>query len=103
VTVAGTELGPKKLELLRELVPTVKTIALLVNLNNRVQSEADIRIAQDAAQRLGLEVIVVNGGSESEIEMAFAAAANRALGRLCWLGCVLQRSPRTNCCSRATP
>jgi len=42
---------------------------VLVNPNNRLVSEADIRRAQTAAQRLGLvEVIVVNGGTEKEIE-----------------------------------
>ena len=80
VTVASSELGPKKLELLHELVPAAKKIAVLVNPNNRVTLEANVRSAQEAAPRLGLEMIVVNGGTESEIETAFAAAAQQGVG-----------------------
>jgi ABC-type uncharacterized transport system substrate-binding protein len=80
LTAVGSELGPKKLELLHEAVPTVKKIAILVNQNNRVTSEADIRGAQTAAIRLGLEVIVVNGGTETGIETAFATAVQQQAG-----------------------
>jgi putative ABC transport system substrate-binding protein len=80
VTIASSELGPKKLELLHELVPAAKKIAMLVNPNNRVTLEDDVRSAQEAAPRLGLEMIVVNGGTESEIETAFTAAAQQGAG-----------------------
>jgi len=80
VTMAGSELGPKRLELLHEVVPAVKKIAILVNQNNRVTSEADIRGARAAALPLGLEVIVVNGGAENEIETAFATAVQQGAG-----------------------
>ena len=77
VTMAGSELGPKRLELLHEVVPAVKKIAILVNQNNRVTSEADIRGARAAALPLGLGVIIVNGGAENEIETAFATAVQQ--------------------------
>jgi putative tryptophan/tyrosine transport system substrate-binding protein len=80
VTVSAVELGPKKLELLHEVVPGVKKIAVLVNPNNRLISEADIRSAQAAAPRLGLEVIVVNVATEKEIQRAFATAVQQGAG-----------------------
>jgi ABC-type uncharacterized transport system substrate-binding protein len=80
VTVFAVELGPKKVELLHEVVPGVKKIAVLVNPNNRLISEADIRSAQAAAPRLGLEVIVVNVATEKEIQRAFATAVQQGAG-----------------------
>ena len=53
VTMAGSELGPKRLELLHEVVPAVKKIAILVNQNNRVTSEADIRVRGRLRYRSG--------------------------------------------------
>jgi putative ABC transport system substrate-binding protein len=80
VTSVASELVPKRLELLHEVVPSAKKIAVLVNQNNRIVSESDIRSARAAASRLGLEVIVVNGGTEKEIETAFASAAQQGAG-----------------------
>jgi ABC-type uncharacterized transport system substrate-binding protein len=57
VTTFASELGPKKIELLHEVVPTAKKIAVLVNPTNRVSSEGDVSGAQMAAHRLGLEII----------------------------------------------
>ena len=42
--------------------------------------EADIHRAQTASTQLGLEVIVVNGGTENEIGTAFASAAHQGIG-----------------------
>jgi putative tryptophan/tyrosine transport system substrate-binding protein len=80
VTALAGELAPKKLELLHEVVPGVKKIAVLVNPNNRLVSEADTRSAQAAGPRLGLEVIVVGAGNEKEIETAFATAVQQGAG-----------------------
>jgi len=74
VTTFSGELGAKKLQLLHEVVPGAKKIAILVNQNNRVTSEADIQTVQTVSSRLGLEVIVVNAGTESEIDKALASA-----------------------------
>jgi ABC transporter substrate binding protein len=49
VTVVGSELGPKKLELLHEVIPNAKKIAVLVNPSNRITSDADIGGARAAA------------------------------------------------------
>jgi putative ABC transport system substrate-binding protein len=80
VTMATSELIPKKLELLHELVPAAKKIAVLVNPNNRVTFEADVSGTQAAAQRLGLEIVVVSGSTENEIETAFASTVQQGAG-----------------------
>jgi putative ABC transport system substrate-binding protein len=80
VTVVGSELGPKKLELLHEVIPNAKKIAVLVNPSNRITSDADIGGARAAAQRLGLEIVVINGSSETEIESAFSSAVQQGAG-----------------------
>ena len=74
VTLIASELGPKRLELLHEVLPTASKIALLVNPNIPAIAQGDIQDAQMAAGRLGLEIIVVKAGSASEIEGAFATA-----------------------------
>jgi putative ABC transport system substrate-binding protein len=94
VTVVAGELGPKKLELLHELVPGVKKISVLVNPNNRLISEADIRSTQAAAARLGLEVIVVNMGTEQEIQRAFATAVQQGAGAVYVGGDLVLRNSR---------
>jgi putative tryptophan/tyrosine transport system substrate-binding protein len=82
VTVFAGELGPKRLELLHELLPTAKKIALLVNPKVPRVLQDDIEAAHTAARRFGLEIIVVKGGSEDEIESAFATAAQERASAL---------------------
>jgi putative tryptophan/tyrosine transport system substrate-binding protein len=74
-TVINTELQPKRLELLREIIPNAAKIALLVNPNNPTIVQTDIQSTTSAARRLGMETIVVNGGNEGEIDRAFATAS----------------------------
>jgi putative ABC transport system substrate-binding protein len=80
VTVFARELAAKRLGLLHEVVPSAKKIAFLVNENNRITLEGDIKTAQTAATPLGVEGIVVNGGAENEIEAAFASAVQQGAG-----------------------
>jgi putative ABC transport system substrate-binding protein len=58
----------------------VARIALLVNPNNPTVSQEDVETAGRTARRLGLEITLVNGGSESEIERAFATATHQRAG-----------------------
>jgi putative ABC transport system substrate-binding protein len=82
VTMMAGELVPKRLELLHELLPTAKKIALLVNPAIPRVLQDDVQGARAAARGLGLEIIVVEGGSEYEIEIAFAAAAQQRASAL---------------------
>jgi putative ABC transport system substrate-binding protein len=53
-----------------------------VNPNVPVVMRDDIERAQTAARRLGLEIIIVKGGNENEIERAFATAAQERASAL---------------------
>src|SRR5262245_27510193 len=70
VSIAA-DLASKRLELLSELVPRARVIALLVNPNNAT-AERVIRELQEAARTKGLQLHVLKAGSESEIDTAFA-------------------------------
>ena len=74
VTLFGDELNPKRLELLSELVPEARVIALLVNPNNPLGGAAPIISSkmQEAARAKGVQLRIVNAASESEIDAAFA-------------------------------
>jgi hypothetical protein len=72
----------KRLELLHQLVPTAKVIALLVNPTNPRQTELETKEAQVAARTLGLQLHVLNAGNESEFETAFETLRQRGAGAL---------------------
>src|SRR5712692_3980638 len=72
VTNLNVEVGPKRLELLHELVPTATNIALLVNPTSPSIAEPFSRALQAAARALGLQLHVLHASSEREIEVAFA-------------------------------
>ena len=82
VTLFGAELGPKRLELLREILPKAANIALFVNPNNPSTSQVDVEAIQAAARRLRLETIVVTAGTENEIETALATAVQHRVSAL---------------------
>jgi putative ABC transport system substrate-binding protein len=71
VTLLAVEVGPKLLEILRGVVPSASTIAILVNPTNP-NSETQSRNTQDAARKLGLKLHVLEASVESEFEGTFA-------------------------------
>jgi putative tryptophan/tyrosine transport system substrate-binding protein len=73
-TFMGVELVAKRMELLHELLPSATRVALLVNPNNPGLMQDNIRLSKVAVQRLGLEMVVVEAGSEDAIERAVAGA-----------------------------
>ena len=75
VTQLNAVVGPKRLELLQELVPTARVIALLVDATNATIAETNIRDAQAAARSLGLELHVLNASTERECDEVFAKLA----------------------------
>ncbi|MGB7940838.1 MAG: ABC transporter substrate-binding protein [Pseudolabrys sp.] len=81
-TFMGVELVAKRMELLHEVLPGVTRIALLVNPNNPGLMEDNIRLSEAAVQRLGLEMVIVKAGSESEIESAIGAAVHQKASAL---------------------
>ena len=70
VNALQTALVGKRLELLHELMPGTTRVAFLVNPTNRAFAEADTREAQEAARVLGLNLLVLNASSQSEIDAA---------------------------------
>ncbi len=84
VTGAATlnvEVDLKRLEILHELVPSATTIALLVN-PNRPGVQAQSASLEAAAHSIGRRTVVLNAGSESEIDAAFANFATQGAGAL---------------------
>jgi putative ABC transport system substrate-binding protein len=64
-----SELIAKELGLLRELIPSAKTIALLWNPDN---SSEELNYAREAIAKLGLQLNVLNASIDSELNDAFA-------------------------------
>jgi putative ABC transport system substrate-binding protein len=82
VSQLGDEgLTAKRLELLSELVPQARVIALLVNPNNST-AERVIQEVQQAAPTKGVQLHVLKASSESEIDTAFASLAQLHAGAL---------------------
>ncbi len=67
------ELVGKRLSILRELVPSARRIAVLVNPSNPEDSQSTTRIAADAARTLSLETQAFNATTISEIDAVFEA------------------------------
>ena len=89
-----TELGSKRLGLLRELVPSITLIATLIN-PNFPDAESQLRDAEAAARALGLQHIVLRAGSEREIDTAFAVRSMSASTRSSQRAAIRSlRSPR---------
>ena len=80
VTSLSVEVGPKRLELLHELMPTVTNIALLVNPTSPLVADVMTRDLQTAAQALGLQLQVLRASTEPEIAAAFATLAQMRIG-----------------------
>jgi putative ABC transport system substrate-binding protein len=72
LSILFTQLTPKRLELLCEMIPQARTIALLVNPKSPT-AEPSIRGAQEAAHEKGVQLSILNASTESEIDGAFAA------------------------------
>ena len=72
VNFLGAEIGSKRLELLRDLLPTTNRIAVLFNPINPV-GEAQKRNVLAAAQAMGLSVQIFNASTDRDIDAAFAA------------------------------
>jgi putative ABC transport system substrate-binding protein len=77
----NVEIGPKRLELLHELVPAARIFALLINPTNP-NGAALSREVQAAARTLGLELHVLNASAERDFDPAFATLAQVQAGGL---------------------
>jgi putative tryptophan/tyrosine transport system substrate-binding protein len=83
VSILSTELMPKRLELISELVRQARVIALLVNPNTGAERmEGMIRDVQEAARAKGVQLHILKAGSESEIDAAFTTLVQPQAGAL---------------------
>jgi putative ABC transport system substrate-binding protein len=74
-------LEPKRLGLLRELVPTDATIAVLMNPTNP-NTESQVKITSEAARSVGQQIHFLNASTERDLDAAFATMAQLRLGAL---------------------
>ena len=72
-------LEPKRLELLRELVPNAGLIAVLLNPKNP-EADSQVNFVQDAARAVGQPIQLLNASTEGEIDTAFAALIEQGAG-----------------------
>ena len=71
VSILAVQLVPKRLELLSELLPQARKLALLVNPSN-AYTEPMIRDVQEAAHAKGVDLSIIKASTESEIDTAYA-------------------------------
>jgi putative tryptophan/tyrosine transport system substrate-binding protein len=71
VSLISLELAAKRLELLRELMPQVRVIALLINPDNP-STGTELTDAEAAARTLGLQIRKVTASNERDLDAAFA-------------------------------
>ena len=83
ITTLNLELGPKRLELLHQLVPTATVVGVLINpINDPSFIEDNTRRAQAAARSLGLQIHVLQASRERDLNNAFSTLAQRRAGGL---------------------
>jgi putative tryptophan/tyrosine transport system substrate-binding protein len=81
VSGIATMVVAKRLQLLHDMAPNVRSFGILTNPANP-QAEADVAEAQAAALALGLQLDVLKAGSADEVDAAFATLAERGVGAL---------------------
>ena len=73
INILTVEVAAKRLDLLRELMPSATRVGVLVNPVNTSVTETTLSEVADAARPMGLQIKVVNASTSGEIETAFAS------------------------------
>jgi ABC-type uncharacterized transport system substrate-binding protein len=73
VTNLNAEVGPKRLELLHELLPAATSFGVLVDPTNPTLADAFSRDVQTAAHTFGVQLHVVHASTESNLDKVFAS------------------------------
>jgi ABC-type uncharacterized transport system substrate-binding protein len=81
-TQLNMELGPKRLELLHQLLPNATVLALAVNPTNPALADVQSRDAQQAARTLGLQLRILPASNEAEFDKAVASLSQQGVGEL---------------------
>jgi putative tryptophan/tyrosine transport system substrate-binding protein len=82
VSILDVELGPKRLELLHELVPRVTVIAVLVNPSDPARAETTSKELQAAARILRVQLHVLHASTERDFDTVFANIVQLRAGGL---------------------
>jgi putative ABC transport system substrate-binding protein len=75
VNFLSAELVAKRLELLRELVPRIARVAVLLNPADSARTESSLRDVEAAARAIGLQIQILNANTSREIDAAFDSIA----------------------------
>jgi putative ABC transport system substrate-binding protein len=81
VTALGDSLGPKRLELLHEILPSATDIGVLLNPGN-ASNEYQLRDLQAAAKTLGVQLHVLDASATKDFEMVFTTLVRLRAGGL---------------------
>jgi putative ABC transport system substrate-binding protein len=81
IAALSIELDGKRLELLKELVPSARAIGALVN-PSRPDADTQMREVRTAARAAGRRLVVLSARTEGDLETAFAALVQQRLGAL---------------------
>jgi putative tryptophan/tyrosine transport system substrate-binding protein len=82
VTQSSVEVAPKRLELLHELLPTVRVMALLIDPTDSSTAKTTVSEVAVAAQSFGLQLNVLHASSEGDLEGVFAKLGQSGVGAL---------------------
>jgi len=82
VTILDVELGPKRLQLLHELLPVASTVAAIVNPADPARAETTAKLLQAAARTLGLQLHILHASTGAELDTAFASLTQLRSGGL---------------------
>jgi ABC-type uncharacterized transport system substrate-binding protein len=82
VAQLATEVAPKRLELLHEMIPKARIIALLADPTDRAIFESTTRGVKAAARSLGLELHVLNVSTDSDLDAVFPKLVELRAGGL---------------------
>jgi len=81
VSIFTSELGPKRLEILNEILPKASKMGLLIN-PAYPGSATDVAAVQALARKIGVTVLVLNASNEQEIDTIFAALPDQRVNAL---------------------
>ena len=79
ISMIGSTLEAKRLELLHEMLPQATTIGVLIN-PKYPAAKAQMQEVEEATGRLGVKTVVLDASTEAEIEAAFATLAQQQVG-----------------------
>ena len=82
VTQSNIEVAPKRLEMLHELLPTARVMALLVDPTDPANANTTVSKVSAAAQTFGLQLHVLNASNESDFAGVFAKLIQLGAGGL---------------------